>query len=648
MSGCRARSVDLSGGLHRLLLAAVLGLLSIAGWKHAYYEMFRQFSPWDDEGTMMSLVKSFLDGGVLFDEVRSPGYGPFYYLLKAVLYGVFDTPVTHDANRLMSVGFWIVSALVCALVVHRITRSIAASAVAFLLLVPHLRFFTNEPGHPQELGVLLVVCALLAATLVQSERSRSAAACAIGGLTAALFLTKVNVGFFLVLAAGLAGMAFFQNGRRPRFPAALVGAGAVALPFILMVADLGSEWGLSYALVVSSAIAAALFVSFAAEPRAPGGGRELLLACAGFAAVALASCMVVLARGSSLEGLLDGIVLERLALYTKGSGFFVIPAVVGYEAIAAAAASLFVARWWAARIASGRRDPGALKAIAVLKLAWAALVAYWVLYDDPYASNALLAYATPFAWLVLVRCDRGEPLAGDSEFSRGFLCFAVVIHALVAYPVHGSQALLATFLLIPVAAVCVFDALQELAGEALNRMPGRRPSGLRLAGLVVGIVAVSGYTWAYDLPRLRAVYESQVPLGLPGSERIRLPARQVETYRWLVSKLRGHCDGFFGIPMYPSLYFWTGYEPPTTAFDAWIVVFDESWEQQAVEKIRRYERPCIIYNEQGQRFWTRRMRDGHRRNGPIARYARESYVAVAERAGFELLIEKVRVEASAP
>jgi hypothetical protein len=289
-----------------------------------------------------------------------------------------------------------------------------------------------------------------------------------------------------------------------------------------------------------------------------------------------------------------------------------------------------------------------LKAIAALKLVWAVLLAYWVFYDDPYTSNALLAYGTPFAWLVLVRCDRGESSAGDSEFSRGFLCFAVVIHALVAYPVHGSQSLLATFLLIPVAAVCVFDALRELAGEALNRMPGRRPSGLRLAGLVVGIAAVSGYAWAYDLPRLRAVYKSQVPLDLPGAERIRLPARQVETYRWLVSSLREHCDGFFGIPMYPSLYFWTGYEPPTTAFDAWIAVFDESWEQQAVEQIRRYERPCIIYNKQGQHFWTDRMRDGGRRNGPIVRYARESYVFMDGRDGFELLVEKARLETPAP
>lgn len=629
MRDYHARPADLrEGRLHGLLLAAVLGVLGVAGWKHAYYDMFAQFSAWDDEGTMMSLVKSFLDGGVLFDQVRSPGYGPFYYLHKALLYWVFDSAVTHDANRLMSVGFWTLSALVCAFVVHRMTRSVAAGAGAFLLLIPHLRCFTNEPGHPQELCVLLLVTALLIGTLVPDRRIRSAAACAIGGLAAALFLTKVNVGFFLALAAGLAGMAFFENGRRPRVPAALLATGAVLLPVLLMVADLQTEWGRSYALVASCAAAAAVLVSFAQRPRAPGGLREFLFACAGFGAVTLGSCLAVLARGSSLRGLLDGIFLERLAVYTTAGGF-AIPAVIGYEAIATAFASLLLAVWW---VKAGRRDPAARKALAAFKLAWAALVAYWVVYNDPYASNALLAYGTPFAWLVLVRCDRDEPLRGDSDFSRSFLCLAAVIHALVAYPVHGSQSLLATFLLIPVAAVCAFDALRELVGS-------RSPT-LRLAGLAVGVAAACGYAWGYDLPRLRAVYEGQSPLGLAGAERIRLPAQRVETYRWLVDQLREHCDGFFGVPMYPSLYFWTGYEPPTTAFGAWIVVFDESWEEKAAEKMRGFARPCIVHNKEGQLFWTSRMRGGGRKDGPIARYTRERFVPLAARDGYELLVEK--------
>ena len=96
--------------------------LAVAGWYHAYYVMFGQFMPWDDEGTMMSMVKSFLDGGILYEEVPSPGYGPVYYLQEFAVHDLLGVPQEHDANRLVSIGFWVAIASSFAAASYRIHR----------------------------------------------------------------------------------------------------------------------------------------------------------------------------------------------------------------------------------------------------------------------------------------------------------------------------------------------------------------------------------------------------------------------------------------------------------------------------------------------------------------------------------------------
>ena len=153
----------------RFKVLAWLAALTVLAAPVAYFKVFTDFSFWDDEGALMTSVKQVLEGQRLYQEVVS-GYGPFYYLYASIERIVSGTPVTHDVVRMSSLLPWLSTAAICALVVLRLTRSIALAAIVHLLAVQSLSFFADEPGHPQELCILLLMCLLGCALLLDSPR----------------------------------------------------------------------------------------------------------------------------------------------------------------------------------------------------------------------------------------------------------------------------------------------------------------------------------------------------------------------------------------------------------------------------------------------------------------------------------------------
>ena len=124
-------------GLLRLLW---FGLLTLVGGFWAYYRIFTGFSFYDDEGSMMASVKQYLDGLKLYDQFWS-GYGPVYYFYNWLLRTSTGTPVTHDVVRISSLLPWLVTPLVCAWIVLRITDSLVLATLAHLLTLYSLIFF---------------------------------------------------------------------------------------------------------------------------------------------------------------------------------------------------------------------------------------------------------------------------------------------------------------------------------------------------------------------------------------------------------------------------------------------------------------------------------------------------------------------------
>ena len=138
----------------------------------AYYRMFTGFSSWDDQGALMVTVKQYLGGMKLYNQISVP-YGPVYYFYNHALRTLSGTPLTHDVVRMSSLIPWLLTAFVCAWIGFRFTGSLILSSATHLLVFLTLSsFFQNEPGHPQELCILLLVCLVAAGIIASIPRRR--------------------------------------------------------------------------------------------------------------------------------------------------------------------------------------------------------------------------------------------------------------------------------------------------------------------------------------------------------------------------------------------------------------------------------------------------------------------------------------------
>jgi hypothetical protein len=167
--------------------------LSVLANVVAYYRMFTGFNPYDDEGALMVTVKQYLSGTKLYNQTLNP-YGPVYYFYNWALRTLSGTPVTHNVVRMSSLIPWLLTALVSAWIVLRLTDSLVLASLTHLLACSTLSaFFHNEPGHPQELCILLLVCLVASGIVTQIPGWRPWGMTLVAALTAALLLVKVNI-----------------------------------------------------------------------------------------------------------------------------------------------------------------------------------------------------------------------------------------------------------------------------------------------------------------------------------------------------------------------------------------------------------------------------------------------------------------------
>ena len=87
-----------TGGPTLLLLATVA-----IGLAYAYDSIFSIFRQYDDEGFILISLKSFFQGGALYDEVYSC-YQPGFYELNWVVFKLWGAPLCHDTMRCRSFG----------------------------------------------------------------------------------------------------------------------------------------------------------------------------------------------------------------------------------------------------------------------------------------------------------------------------------------------------------------------------------------------------------------------------------------------------------------------------------------------------------------------------------------------------------------
>lgn len=608
--------------LETLVFGAAAAVLLVA----AARVMFSAFMFYDDEGYVLYSLRNFSEHGGLYRDVYSQ-YGPFPFVFHHLVQ-LTGIPLTHTTGRLITLGAWAGAALLGALLAGRVARSLVARLAVLAGLFAYLWVMASEPTHP---GGLIVLLTTLAAVLGHHwlERDRPGAwALLAGAVTAALLLTKINVGLFLAFAAGAWLLLHHRDDRVRRAAPAVVLVVCAALPPGLMRPLLGAEWVRDFALVWAAG-GAAVVLAGAAARGARAGWDTLAWGALAAALTGGAVVAVTLTRGSSVADLLDGILLAPLRQPTTFSIRYLWAPGIG----AVALLSLTLAAIAAALRRRGRAVDTPIAAARIL--AALALAANLLRFPAASADYLTFGWLLPCLWLF------AWPLAGEAERTsqaRAWVILVLLGQCLHVFPVAGSQIAWGTLLALPVAAAGAWDAAAWLArrhGTAASAPRWRTAGRVALLGAAVFAVTVGR--------RFQAVGERYAEgeyLGLPGAEALRLPAGSSAVFRLLTQNAAAHADVLFSEPGMFSFNVWSGVPAPTRAnVTHWFSLLGPERQAAIAARLRAHPRAVVILHREHVDFLRRR---GLAPKGPLHDLIAQEFEPVFSIDDFEFRVHRGR------
>jgi hypothetical protein len=614
-------------------------LIAMAAAVAAYYAIFTQFAPYDDEGTLLVTLKAFAHGGTLYSDIYSP-YGPFYYELFGGLLALSGASVTTDLSRETVIVLWVATGLLYGLATQRLTTSLMLGATGMIAAFGSLYALANEPMHPQVLCVVLFGAFTLLAVAGPTRRVAWAGGAA-GALLAALALTKLNLGAFAVAAVVLAAVLTFEPLQRRRWIRWPVIGAFLLLPVVLMVRDANLDWVRNLAALEVLAMVAVVIAAWPSRPPPgeadDGTGRWLLAAAAGFVVASAAILLAIALNGSSLGDVYDGMVTEAMRVHDVNLTAFPQPAsAVDWALFAVAAAAICV------RLRSGGSGapsvwPGLLRAAAGVTI-WLTIarVSPFAINPSPANPDSL---AVVLAWVAAL-APAGVGESPYKRFLRVMLPALAVAEVLQAYPVAGSQMSIAAVTFVPVGALCLADALTSLRAWSAAAGGARSLERLGVVTTVVS-VALAGLFALDAIVRPAAnngvVYGEKTALPFSGAGQLRLSAEETEAYARIVDLLHRHrCTDFIGYPNIDSFYIWSGIDaPPPQAPGAWVNALDAERQRRIVNELRASPRPCLIRSDGRVELW---LRGAPPPNRPLARYVLNEFRPVEQVGEFEFML----------
>lgn len=559
-----------------LLLAA---LLAIGAWM-----LFANLALYDDEGYILISAREYFAHGQLYELVYSQ-YGPAFYVMTDVFQRLLAAPVDHTSARLLTLGFWIGTAICCAAFVQRQTGSRSLTLFALTTTFLYLYFITDEPFHPGSLVFFILALSLLVTTeLIGGGRLKCAAVVA-GGTGAILLLTKINVGVFYVAALGTWTIL---HAVPPRWRS-LTGSVAATSLVLVAAALMHTLWRESWVQIYLALFATGAVTVVAASDRERfvTAKHALLFLGAGTAVGGLILFAVWL-RGTSVEGLLNGVLLGPLR--HPGSYSYPVDWRPGSLAVAVLSLVLAMAHPWIRHRYSAAAADGMIVALRLLLAA--ALVVGFAMLMRFRVIGAVFSYVAPLIWIWMV------PLSGVastrlSHACRGLTGIVLLMQYLHAYPVGGSQESWGTFLFWPLAALGLGDV------RAWLRRDGASPSVSRWwPATAVSILIVIAVKVGVTADTAQARYASRSDLALPGAARLHLLDSHRTAYHLLTLNAAAHADVLFSLPGMFSFNLWTGLPTPTQKNTTlWFTLLNDEEQTEIIRAIEAAPRTCIVLQE---------------------------------------------------
>lgn len=593
-----------------LTSAAILtGMITLA---------FTTFMAYDDEGYVLFSLKLFTEGGGLYERVYTQ-YGPFFYLFGQLLHFLgFD--FTNTGARVLAILCWIGACGFSGALVWRLTRSTVAVVATLGGVYLQLRQMTYEPSHPG--GLIALIVAVVAWCGVRWMARPARIALVVGLAGAALLLTKINIGIFLLAGAGAWWVLYLDEPRLPlKWRMVAIAAAMALLPLALMRAQLDVEWVRNFAIVAACAGASvALAAAQGVQPLTKWSDLRPLLAAG--VGLALVTCGWILLQGTSVHGLLEGIILGPL----RHPFSFTAPFNWRPGTLPATALLLALCVWAFMRpSATSRRVVAIARAVAVL--------AYLVCWSWDWSLN-IFAYSLSFGlaatWLFVLPLDEDRA----TQPARAWLGLLLVPQALHAYPVAGSQIGWGTFLWMPLAALGLYDAYRVYSPwwRAPQRLIARIVAGTLLVGVTARCAQVAGIG-------IQRMQDSDA-LGLAGAENLRLPESFTTMMRTFAQNAAVHADVLFSMPGMHSLHLWTDVPPPTTInATVWFTLLSPERQEAIRAKLEASPRSMIVVQRGVLAFLEK---DHITTDTPLSRWIKDNYEPAFVLETYEMWVRKGR------
>jgi len=560
----------IGGRITFLLLVVVL-----AG-SFALSKILTVFQKYDDEGYLLLSLKHYLNGDHLYTDIFNH-YGPFYYFAQWIFFRALHFPITHDGGRLVTLVYWLISAFFAGLFVHRISKSLLLGGAAGLGCVTVGAFLANEPGHPQQLVMLLWMVAIYLA-LPQTAGRLTLRVFLLGAIAAGLLFTKINVGVFYFAALAHALVCVVKPDWVRLLGLSLGILYALAVPYFLMHPNLDRGVG-GYCLLAILCGTSTFTLGALLRPTNAHSARMLLYAGFGLLATSLFIVIVAWLQGISLETLLQGIILDPM----KHHKMHYKPFLIRMEVVPVAAIMIvgMLCMWlWRQK----RGNVGAAVGVDAVRCVVGIATCLTIL-TDVQRAHWLLAFL-PLSLVPGMRSFSAAEL-----FPRLFLTNLTATEFLVAYPIAGSQVALVTSLHFLWAFLCIADGTRGLAEawEDFSERSGRKfRLGLAVSGVL--LIATAGKavvkTTLIDLPPRST---------LNGSSLLHLGADQERDYEFVSRSIAVNCSVLFTMPGMGSFNFWSGVPTPNGSnVGPWMRLLDAERQKQILYRLQSTPAACVV------------------------------------------------------
>jgi hypothetical protein len=626
------------------LWKALAVLVALAGAVAVSVRLVTFFGFWDDEGYMLVTLAHYVKQGHLYTQTFSQ-YGPFYFYAQGIFFQLLHLPVSHDMGRLATLVYWVVSSVLAAIFVHRAAKSAFLASAAGLCLMLVGLVLTNEPGHSQQVILLLYMIAACLSQLSLAKTRYSLALFLLGCVAAALVFTKINVGVFFVAGLAQTLICLLPWGKIRWLGIALTLLYAAAAPWLLMHA--GFDRGFRGYCVVAT-VSAAVTLAFAAllRPDQPLPWRAIGYSAAGLLAGIALTVAATSLQGISMGSLISGVILAPmhhpkvfdLVLYIGGRQVLVALSLI---------ATVVAIRLWGHRLADARwldvlRCAVGMIAIFLLTLPGSTQLLLAPAMGDPLGVLADSSLHR-IQWVVLLLPLTLIPQAhwqrnARALFSRLFITFMAVTQFMEAFPVAGSQLGIAAAPMILWAFLCVSDGIAGLRA-ASSKESAESTGDLGLDALMGGVIllVLAGISISLSI-------HSQfppAPTKLKGTTWLHMPAKQTSGYESITQSVAANCGILFEMPGMGSFNMWSGVPTPNGwNLTAWMKGFSVERQAEILRILQADPQACAIVNRRIVHFWDKD--DAFVASLPLAHYMTTEMPMAAQFGDYEIRVHPTR------